>query len=295
VSANYGMSYSICNVLKEAGIANISKWVPFKIDEAKLRNMLRNKMVRPTTIPSTMADLLIEQAIAREALRLSLEHHKLLAVGLKGIQQQRSVSDAFAQTDTGGTLVDMMALDWVIGSGGVLSHAPSRTQAAWMMLDGFEPQGITNLAVDSIFMMPQIGILSKLHPAAANEVFRRDCLIQLGSAVCPVGHGKKDGAPCLRLDLRTSDGRSIKETVNYGEMRLIPLALGQTAEGSISPTKRFNVGHGAGRTVEAELRGGVVGLIIDCRGLPRRLPEDDAARRAKLNEWTEALGLQRVE
>ena len=257
--------------------------------------MLRNKMIRPTTIPSTIEDLLIEQAIAREALRLSLEHHKLLAVGLKGIQQQRSVSDAFSQTDTGETLVSMMDLDWMIGSGGVLSHSPTRTQAAWMMLDGFEPQGITNLGVDSIFMMPQIGILSEVHPAAANEVFRRDCLIQLGSAVSAAGHAKSDGVPCLRLDLSTSDGRSIQETVNYGEMRLIPLDLGQTAQGAISPTKRFDVGHGPGRTVEATLRGGVVGLIIDCRGLPRRLPDNDDARRAKLNEWTEALGLQRVE
>ncbi len=295
VSANFGLSYSICNVLKEAGIANVARWVPFKINEPKLRNMLRNKMIRPTTIPQSVSDLLIEQAIAREALRLSLEHHKLLAVGLKGIQQQRSVSDAFRQTDTGETLVDMMALEWIIGSGGVLSHAPSRTQAAWMMLDGFQPQGITNLAVDSIFMMPQIGILSEVHPAAAGEVFRRDCLIVLGSAVTAVGHGKKEGAPALKLDLKTSDGRTIAETVNYGEMRLIPLELGQTAQGTIAPTKRFNVGAGPGRTVEARLKGGVVGLIVDCRGLPRQLPADDAARRAKLNEWAEALGLERIE
>jgi len=295
VSANYGMSYSICNVLKETGIANVSKWVPFQIDEPKLRNTLRNKMIRPTTIPSSRADLLIEQAIAREALRLSLEHHRLLAVGLKGIQQQRSVSDAFAQTDTGETLVDMMALDWMIGSGGVLSHAPSRTQAAWMMIDGFQPEGITKLAVDSIFMMPQIGILSELHPAAAGEVFRRDCLIELGTAVTAVGNAKKEGTPAIRLDLTTSDGRTIAETVHYGEIRLIELKLGQTATGTIDPTRRFNVGHGPGRAVEVELHGGDVGLIVDCRGVPRQLPEDDDARRTKLNEWAEALGLQRVE
>ena len=29
VSANLGMSYSICNVLKEAGIKMISRWLPF--------------------------------------------------------------------------------------------------------------------------------------------------------------------------------------------------------------------------------------------------------------------------
>ena len=164
VSANYGMSYSICNVLKEAGIDAITRWVPFEIDEAGLRNNLRNKMVRPTTIPQSLRDLYIEQGIAREALRLSLEHHRLLAVGLKGVQQRRSVADAFTQTDSGQTLVDMMSLSMIIGSGGVLSHAPMRSQSAMIMMDGFNPQGVTILAVDSIFMMPHLGVLAQVHP-----------------------------------------------------------------------------------------------------------------------------------
>ena len=69
------MSYSICNVLKEAGIEDILRWIPFEIDEADLRNRLRNKMIRPTTIPQTLNELMIEQAVAREALRLAV--HKL--------------------------------------------------------------------------------------------------------------------------------------------------------------------------------------------------------------------------
>ncbi|HZS12521.1 MAG TPA: glutamate mutase L, partial [Nitrospirales bacterium] len=84
VSANLGMSYSISNVLAEAGLANILRWVPFSLDEQVLRNRIKNKMIRPTTIPQTLDELQIEQAIAREALRLALEHHKTLATGLKG-------------------------------------------------------------------------------------------------------------------------------------------------------------------------------------------------------------------
>src|SRR5687768_4321430 len=38
VSANLGMSYSICNVLKEAGTSNIARWLPFEMDEFDLRN-----------------------------------------------------------------------------------------------------------------------------------------------------------------------------------------------------------------------------------------------------------------
>ena len=42
------------------------------IDEGELRNRIKNKMIRPTTIPHLLEDLKIEQAIAREALRLAM-------------------------------------------------------------------------------------------------------------------------------------------------------------------------------------------------------------------------------
>ncbi len=72
VSANLGMSYSVANVVAEAGLDNIRRWLPFAFDEQALRNQIKNKMIRPTTIPQTVNDLQVEQAIAREALRLAL-------------------------------------------------------------------------------------------------------------------------------------------------------------------------------------------------------------------------------
>ncbi|MCK4594308.1 glutamate mutase L, partial [bacterium] len=152
VSANLGMSYSISNVMAEAGFDNVMRWVPFHIDEKELRNRIRNKMIRPTTIPQLMEELIFEQATAKEALRLAFIQHKSFATALKGIQQQRTIGDAFAQDLGGQTLVNMMSLDMLVGSGGVLSHAPRRQQGALMLIDGFLPEGITRLAVDSIFM-----------------------------------------------------------------------------------------------------------------------------------------------
>src|SRR5579875_1947480 len=108
VSANLGMSYSICNVLTEAGLPNIARWIPFPADDTYIRNQLRNKMIRPTTIPQTLEDLQIEQAVAREALRLAFEHHKSLARGLKGVQAEAGM--VMVREATGKTLVDMMAL-----------------------------------------------------------------------------------------------------------------------------------------------------------------------------------------
>lgn len=179
VSANLGMSYSISNVLAEAGLDNIMRWVPFDMEELDLRNRIKNKMIRPTTIPQLLEELIVEQAIAREALRLSFEQHKSLAVGLKGVQQQRTISDLFEQKSAGETLVDMMNLDLIIGSGGVLSHAPRRNQSALMMVDAFLPEGFTRLAVDSIFMMPHLGVLASVHPKAAMQVLKEIVLFLL--------------------------------------------------------------------------------------------------------------------
>ena len=157
------MSYSISNVLAEAGLHNILRWVPFDIEEADLRDRIKNKMIRPTTIPQLLEELQVEQAIAREALRLAFVQHRELAVGLKGVQTERTLSDVFDQNDEGDSLVQMMDLDLLVGSGGVLSHAPGRAQSAAMLIDAFQPEGITRLAVDSIFMMPHLGVLSTVN------------------------------------------------------------------------------------------------------------------------------------
>jgi uncharacterized protein (TIGR01319 family) len=290
VSANLGLSYSVCNVLLEAGIANILRWLPVELDPGEAADRLRNKMIRPTTIPQTAEDLALEQAVAREALRLALVHHRALAVGLKGVQQQRSVAEAFTQTASGASLVDLMALDLVIGSGGVLSHAPRREQAALMLLDAFEPAGFTDLAVDSIFMMPHLGVLSTVHPAAAAEVFEKDCLVPLGAALAPAGPARRSGEELCRVSVRGA-ALNTEEVIRAGELKLLPLAAGDSAEVTAEPARRFDCGAGPGRTVRRTVRGGAVGLMLDGRGRPLLLPGDPAARREALAGWQRALGL----
>lgn len=285
VSANLGMSYSICNVLKETGTANIARWLPFEIDPYEVRNRLRNKMIRPTTIPQAYEDLLIEQAVSREALRLAFDHHKSLARSLKGVQQQRDVGQIFEQQESGSTLIKMMKLDMIIGSGGVLSHAPMRAQSALMMMDAYQPEGITMLTVDSIFMMPHLGVLSEHFFEAAKQVFDYDCIVKCGHCISPVGTGK-EGEPMVTV---TGDG--INESVQVGQIKVIPLGRHEFKNVTVTPTKNFDVGAGKGNKVEARLEGGTVGIVIDGRGRPLILPTENATRIAKLREWLEAMGL----
>lgn len=292
VSANLGMSYSISNVLAETGIENIIRWLPFEIEERDLRNRIRNKMIRPTTIPHTLEDLKIEQAIAREALRLAFEQHKSMAVGLKGVQQERTISDTFSQTMTGESLIDLMALDLLIGSGGILSHAPRRNQAAMMMIDAFLPQGITKLAVDSIFMMPHLGVLSTVHEQSATEVFNKDCLVPLGYCIAPVGEGR-EGINVLKVKMEGENGTSEK-VIKYGEIELIPVPVEKKVRIILHPERNFDVGNGKGKAVDTELQGGVVGIIIDCRGRPFALPEEKKKRIELLNKWFRSVNMYPV-
>jgi hypothetical protein len=296
VSANLGMSYSVSNVFAEAGLENVMRWMPFHMDERDLRNRIKNKMIRPTTIPQLMEELIFEQATAKEALRLAFIQHKSFATALKGVQQQRTIGDAFEQELGGQTLVNMMSLNILVGSGGVLSHAPRRQQAALMLIDGFLPEGITRLAVDSIFMMPQLGVLSTVHAKAATQVFDKDCLIHLGTCIAPVGESKEE-KEILDYKFTMLDGKTEEGSVKYREMRRIPLGLDEktgvplTCKAELEPHRGFDVGAGKGNKVETTIHGGVNGIIIDCRGRPFRLPPDHEIRVQKLKEWMIALDI----
>lgn len=291
VSANLGMSYSISNVLTEAGLPNIMRWVPFSIEEQTLRNRIKNKMIRPTTIPQTLDELQIEHAISREALRLALDHHKSLATGLKGVQQERTISDIFEQKGSGATLIDMLKLDLIVGSGGILSHAPRRVQSMLMMVDAYQPLGVTTLAVDSIFMMPHLGVLSTVNEQAATEVFVKDCLVYLGTCVAPIGQGK-DGERCLEYTITFEENRAPENgTLAFGELRLIPLPLHERGNIELRPAKGIDVGEGKGNASTRPVKGGVVGLLLDGRGRPLQLPTDPQTRVAALTRWYKAVEL----
>jgi uncharacterized protein (TIGR01319 family) len=291
VSANLGMSYSICNVLKATGIQNIMRWLPFEIDLVEVRNRLRNKMIRPTTIPQTLEDLIIEHAVAREALRLGFEHHKFLARPLRGIHRAREVADLFEQKTFEETYIDMLRVDWVAGTGGLLSHAPIRAQSALMLIDGFQPEGVTKLAQDSVFMIPHLGILSTVQPQPAMEIFEKDCLVRLGICIAPRGtiENKNEQKLVMSVTVELPNGESIKEDVTSGSIKTIPLGEQQNANVVITPQKGFDVGAGPGHDLTVNVDGGIVGLILDARGRPLTLPDNENERKHKLLEWFKAL------
>ncbi len=293
VSANLGMSYSAGNVLRSAGAAAIQRWLPFAVETSALADTVAHKLINPTSVPATFRDLLIEQALAREALRLALMQHTELIVEVPRelSAAARALLTAPKFLTRGKHLIDLERIDLLVGSGGVLSHAPVRAQAALMLLDAFQPLGYTYLAVDSIFMMPHLGVLAQVDVDAALHVLERDCFVRLGPSFSlfgmPADHCRL-GRPALTFTLETRQGK-IQKTVDGGEILILPLPSGETGTIHLHPLGGGDIGAGKGAALSKEVLGGVVGVILDCRGRP--LPALDEADCAALQRrWQAAAG-----
>jgi hypothetical protein len=182
-----------------------------------------------------------------------------------------------------------MTLDLIVGSGGVLSHAPRRQQTVLMLMDAFLPEGITKIAVDSIFMTPHLGVLAEIHPEAAKEVFDKDCLKHLATVVAPVGK-IKPGKISLHAEIELPDGTLFKEDIPFGEIKLLECAEGQVAKAKLRPGKGLDIGAGKNQPIEKELTGGVVGIVLDTRGRrPFVLPTDTNTRIKSLKKWMKVM------
>jgi uncharacterized protein (TIGR01319 family) len=300
VSANLGMSYSICNVLKEATRENIMRWIPFDVEEADLVDILTNKMIRPTTIPQTLEELVIEHAVAREALRLGFGHHKFLARPLRGAIPLGTLDMIFNMRVVGlETYIDMFRVHLIGGTGGLLSHAPRRVQSALLLTDGFLPEGITYLIQDSVFMMPHLGVLSTVHQEAAFSVFDKDCVVRLGTVISPRGIPYKEEdreGEMLKVELNMSDGTLRTESLELGDIIRISLPETEMIDVKMTPHRELDMGPGPGKVFESKIQGGVAGILLDMRGRSREnfdalLPKDREEMKKLVLKWYRNLEL----
>jgi hypothetical protein len=164
-----------------------------------------------------------------------------------------------------------------------------------MLIDSFLPEGITALAVDSIFMMPQLGVMANIEKkdlsnqarTAALEVFEKDCLIRLGTCIAPVGDfaGKKE---ILKAELEFSNGEKKEISLDHGQLVLVDADF-EEINITLSPSKGVDVGAGVNETIQTKVYGGQVGIIFDGRGRPLKLSHEPSERISDLKNWSNAL------
>ena len=246
------------------------RWVPFAIEENEALSLLLNKSLRPTTLPATHTNLLLEQALAREALRLALaEARETWPVG--PASPYPHLSPLFEP---------------IVGSGGVLSCAPRPGQAALILLDAIQPIGVSTLVLDSRMFLAAMGASASLNPLAAVQAATLGGLVNLGTVIVPVGQAR-EGEIVLRLKV---EELNLEIEVPYGSLEVYRLPSPQPLTLQIKPQRHFDVGWGPGKGRKIQFTGGVVGLIVDARGRPLILPSDPAKRQTKVQEWLWGIG-----
>jgi hypothetical protein len=222
-----------------------------------------------------MTDLWLEQAVVREMLREAL-HIARPAWNL--------------ENDLRASKRVMPYLDPILISGGGIVHLPRPGQALLAVLDGVQPTGISTMLLDVNRAAPALGAVAAIKPLAAASALETGTLVSLGTVISPVGNGRANET-VLSMKINYDDGGELAVEAHYGDLEVWPLLPGQSATIEIHPARRFDVGlGGAGRGGKIRAIGGLVGLVVDARGRPLRLPEDDERRRQRLRHWVWDVG-----
>ena len=137
-------------------------------------------------------------------------------------------------------------------------------------------------------MMPHLGVLSTVHRDAAWNIFDKDCLVRLGTVVAPRG-AVQSGSEVFKITMEMPDGSTLEESVNGGEIKRIMIPETVTVNATVHPGRNFDMGMERGNEIEAEIMGGIGGVILDGRGRPLELPEDAGDRVKALRSWFSAL------
>jgi hypothetical protein len=261
--------------LTDHTLENLARWLPFHISFDDLQDIIYNMSLFPASVSVTREELAIEQAMVRCGLQLGVT--RLVP---------RLPAEVFRSS--------RVLLPWfepIIVSGEILNRMPSLSQTLLMLLDGLQPTGITTLVLDQSYLAPVLGAVAETNPLMTIQVLESNAFVNLGTTVSMVGRGRR-GTPVLRLQVTdTATGDVSSEVVRAGSIKVISVPLGQVVQIALQPLHGFDAGFGApGRGGELRVVGGAVGLVIDARGRPIRLPREAEARRGVLLRWQRAVG-----
>ncbi len=273
VQANQGLGTGAANALGDSPVDQVTRWLPSAVSEDAFREFVWDKTTHPTTVPADPAELWLELALARQAIRAAL---------------RRARPDWPADAPA----LRPELLPWfglILGGGAVLGHAPRPGLAALVLLDALQPCGVTRLQIDAYHLAPALGAAATLHPLMAAQVHGSMAFLDLGTTVSLIGRARL-GDPAATIKLEPEGGGESQTEVVFGTLNVLTLPQGQTAKLTIRPRPGFNAGFGLGRGRTITITGGVLGVVIDARGRPIALPRAADQRQELVKQWTWKMG-----
>jgi hypothetical protein len=269
-----GMGQGINALLGQLSLPELSQWFPLHIPDDYARDYLYNKSINPGSVPVTVDDLAIEQAAARQVLRLALR---------RTVQRY----PAFNYSPGFGLAAPF---EPILAAGSIFTQAPTPGQVLMMLLDALQPVGITTFVIDQNNLLTSLGAIAGVNPLLPVQVLESGAFLNLGTVISPVSQ-MKYGTPILRIRLVTANGDESRYEARQGMLAVLPVPTGQKARLHLEPLHRADVGMGRpGKGGNLNVVGGALGVVIDARGRPLLLPKDAARRREMIKKWLWRLG-----
>lgn len=267
-----GLGEPLSALLQYTTLDDIVRWLPVDLSAETVRNYIYQKSLFPTAIPATKDELIIEQAILRQNLVLATNW---MLQRLPGRLRLRN-----------GLLP---SFEPIIAGGAAINGAANPGQKLLILLDGLQPAGITTIALDQNNLLAMLGTIAEVNSILPVQVIDSGVLSYLATVVSPISDVEY-GTPIVHAKLIYDDGTEKTSEIVMGSLQVLPLENRQTARLQLRPLKRTDVGLGPGRAGEVEVIGSSIGVVIDARGRPLRLPADPGERRDLAKKWRAIMG-----
>jgi hypothetical protein len=260
-----GVGQAAAETYTRVGLETILRWLSLDLPQDFIRDYLWQKSLFPAGIPMDIETLALEQAAARAVL----------------IEMKRTARNS--QMHVGAEFEPILA------SGAVIAQAPFPQQTLLMLLDGIQPGGLTTVLTDRFGILASLGASAAISPALVVQVLESGALSNLGTVVSPLFHAR-DGEVVLKIKMVEENSAEREFEVHQGDIVRLPLAFGKTAKIQLKPQKKMLVSPDRTRpSTGFKVVGGELGVIIDTRGRPIKLPADPVLRREKNARWVESL------
>jgi hypothetical protein len=248
----------------------VARWLPFRWSPEEITQWLLNRALRPTVEAEATTDLFVEAAVQREVIG-----DLLRGAGVNGAADVDliTVGPGFCADDDGLTLLTILD--------GVMPHSAD---------------GQVTIALDAEGLMPALGAISSRDPGFAREVIEQDFLTPLATIIVVEGRGE-DGSLAVRGAVTFAGSEPQRFSVPFGSVHVLPLHEGASADITLTMEPGFQIGNRAGQdtvsfTGDHQVFGGRIGVVIDARGRPIRLPDEPELRATRLRAWLGDVGSQ---
>jgi len=273
VYPQFGLGENMAGLLNYTTLEDILRWSSLDISEGVLRDYLYQKSLYPSAIAATKEDLVLSQAVARQALYLAMQ------------SARRDFPRNVASIKP--TLTPLF--DPILAGGGALSDASRPGQSLLLLLDSLQPVGVTTVILDQNNLLPLLGAAAAQNNILPVQVIESGAFLSAGTVVAPVVSANY-GTPVLRATLTYANDSEARVDLKYGSLETLPLSSGETGKLTIQSLRGADVGFGPGRGGTISVTGGALGVVFDGRGRPLNLPADGVRRRELIKKWNWTLG-----